>query len=116
MAHKNRHDAVTTPGVPSPAVLAEASEPATARPPESTTPPEWVTKARALSGKTGEPNGAWHDYFKEPLPTTPPIAKWSGKDATYSQYEGGRVLAEYHEGGFFAVLTTPIPLAKILRG
>lgn len=89
----------TPPPIPPPAVSAEPQ-------------PEWVTKAKPLSGKTGEPNGAWHDYFKEPLPTTPPIAKWAGADATYSQFEGGRILAEYREGGFFAVLTTPPPAKR----
>ena len=71
--------------------------------------PEWMAKAKMLSSKTGEPNGAWHDYFKEPVPTTPPVATWTGKDATYNQYEGGRILAKYHQGGFYAVLTTPLP-------
>jgi len=71
--------------------------------------PAWIANARALGEKTGDANAAWHDFFKCPLPTTAPTMEWNGPDARYSHYEGGRVLAAYHEGGFFAVLAVMPP-------
>ncbi len=107
--------AVTNPDLP---VVAEtpASPPAVAAEivpevPAPTPPPAWVVAATMLCPRASDGNGAWHDYFKEPLPSAPK-EQWSGPDAIYSYYDGGRVLVAYHFGGWFAVMTTTPPLEK----
>ena len=69
-----------------------------------------------LCPRASDGNGAWHDFFKEALPSEPKD-KWTGPDAVYSYYEGGRVLVAYSTG-FFAVMTTPSlekPPARLRR-
>lgn len=76
--------------------------------------PAWVTAAKKLSEPTADANAAWHDFFKEPLPSAPK-SQWTGADATYSLYEGGKVLKAHREGGWFSVMATPPEKKVIVR-